>query len=112
MARGAHTLSRRDLFQQGVAASAAIGLSGAFGNIAQAAGLPAALAGTGGVDRRLLPTASDMYRDVKHMVDLGQRYCGNPAHNAFLDWLENGFRGAGLHMLPRDPLPLTCWLAN
>jgi hypothetical protein len=112
MAGDARVLSRRDLVRQGVAASAAIGITSAFGGIANAAGLPAALAGTGGVDRRLLPTPRDMSRDVKHMVDLGQRYCGSPAHNAFLDWLENGFPSAGLDMLPRDPFPFTCWLAD
>jgi hypothetical protein len=77
-----------------------------------AATLPAALAGTGGVVRRLLPTGRDMYRDVKHMVDLGQRYPGNDAHNKFIDWLDRGFRSAGLRMLPRDPFPFTCWLAK
>jgi hypothetical protein len=53
-----------------------------------------------------------MYRDVKHMVDLGQRYPGNDAHNEFIDWLDRGFRSAGLQMLPRDPFPFTCWLAK
>jgi hypothetical protein len=106
-------LSRRELMQQGVAASAAFGLANVLGGVPGArAALPAALAGTGGVDRRLLPTGRDMYRDVKHMVELGQRYPGNDAHNAFIDWLDRGFRSAGLRMLPRDPFPFTCWLAK
>jgi hypothetical protein len=108
-----HTLSRRDLLVQGVAASAAVGLSSAFGGAARAADVvPPALSGTSRLDRRLLPSARDMYRDVKHMVGLGQRYCGTPAHNAYLDWLEGGFQKAGVQMLPRDKFPFTCWLAD
>jgi hypothetical protein len=106
-------LSRRELVKQGVAASAAFGMANVLGGVGgAAAALPPALAGSGGVDRRLLPTAGDMYRDVKHMVDLGQRYPGNDAHNEFIDWLDRGFRSAGLRMLPRDPFPFTCWLAK
>jgi hypothetical protein len=96
-----------------VAASAAFGAANVLGGVGSAAAaLPPALAGTGAVDRRLLPTAADLYRDVKHMVGLGQRYPGNDAHNEFIDWLERGFRSAGLRMLPRDPFPFTCWLAK
>jgi hypothetical protein len=106
-------LSRRELVKQGLAASAAFGMANALGGVGgAAAALPPALAGTGGVDPRLLPTAGDMYRDVKHMVDLGQRYPGNDAHNEFINWLDRGFRSAGLRMLPRDPFPFTCWLAK
>jgi hypothetical protein len=109
----AAALSRRELVKQGLAASAAFGMANVLGGVASAAAaLPTAVAGTGGVDRRLLPTARDMYRDVKHMVDLGQRYPGNDAHNEFIDWLDRGFRSAGLQMLPRDPFPFTCWLAK
>jgi hypothetical protein len=106
-------LSRRELMKHGVAASAAFGMANVLGGVANAATtLPPSLAGTGGVVRRLLPTGRDMYRDVKHMVDLGQRYPGNDAHNAFIDWLDRGFRSAGCRMLPRDPFPFTCWLAE
>ena len=112
MAGGLQMLSRRDLLRRGIAASTAVGFAGAFAGVARASLLPGAVAGAGGVDPRLLPSARDMYRDVKRMVDLGQRYCGTPAHNAFLDWLEHGFRSAGLQMLPRDAFPFTCWLAD
>jgi hypothetical protein len=106
-------LSRRELVKQGVVASAAFGMANVLGGVGgAAAALPPAIAGTGGVDRRLLPTPRDLYRDVKNMVDLGQRYPGNDAHNAFIDWLDRGFRSAGLGMLPRDPFPFTCWLAK
>ena len=93
--------------------SAGLGFAHAFGGVAKAAGvLPTSLAGAGGIDRRLLPTPRQLYRDVKHMVELGQRYPGNDAHNEFIDWLDRGFRSAGLRMLPRDPFPFTCWLAK
>jgi hypothetical protein len=103
------SLSRRELLLRGLATSAAFGLTGV--GSAQAA-LPAVLGGTGGVDVGLLPTAADMYRDVKNMVDLGQRLPGSDPHNAFIDWLEAGFRSAGCQMLPRDPFPFTRWLAQ
>jgi hypothetical protein len=94
---------------RGLAASAAFGVS----NVpAASAALPAPLAGSGGVDLKLLPTARDMYRDVKYMVDLGQRLPGSDPHNAFIDWLDQGFRSAGCQMLPRDEFPFNRWLAK
>jgi hypothetical protein len=108
-ARDARWLSRRELLMRGLAASAAFGVA----NTASAtAALPPALVGAGGVDAGLLPTAQDMYRDVKHMVDLGQRLPGSDPHNAFIDWLDAGFRSAGCQMLPRDEFPFTRWLAQ
>jgi hypothetical protein len=92
-----------------LAASAAFGVA----NVATAgAALPPALSGSGGVDLNLLPTARDMSRDVKHMVDLGQRLPGSDSHNAFIDWLDDGFRSAGCQMLPRDEFPFNRWLAE
>jgi hypothetical protein len=108
-------LSRRELLKYGVAAPAVLGVANALGvaNPATArAALPSAVAGTGGVDLGLLPTARHMYRDVKRMVDLGPRLPGNAAHNAFIDWLDRGFRSAGCRMLPRDEFPFTRWLAE
>jgi hypothetical protein len=102
-------LSRRELLKRGLAASTAFGVVNAAG--ARAA-LPPVLAGVGGVDPRLLPTARDMYRDVKYMVDLGQRLPGSDPHNAFIDWLDQGFRSAGCQMLPRDEFPFNRWLAD
>ena len=104
-------LSRREFVVRGLAASAAVGAGGLAAPAARAV-LPSALAGRGGVDPRLLPSARDMYRDVKRMVDFGPRLPGNDAHNAFIDWLERGFRAAGCKMLPRDPFPFTRWLAE
>jgi hypothetical protein len=101
--------SRRELLKRGLAASAAVGVADAA--TARAA-LPAALTGSGGVDLRLLPTAQNMYRDVKHMVDLGQRLPGSGPHNAFIDWLDQGFRAAGCQMLEPDEFPFTHWLAE
>jgi hypothetical protein len=100
-------LSRRELLQRGLAASAAFGAANAA---TVRAALPPALVGVGGVDVRLLPTANDMYRGVKHMVDLGQRLPGSDPHNAFIDWLDQGFRSAGCQMLAPDVFPFTRWL--
>jgi hypothetical protein len=110
------SLSRRDLLRQGAAASATFGMASVLGGMANTAtaraALPSAVAGTGGVDLGLLPTAGDLYRDVKRMVDLGPRLPGNDAHNAFIDWLDRGFQSAGCRMLPRDDFPFTRWLAE
>jgi hypothetical protein len=46
------------------------------------------------------------------MVDLGQRLPGSGAHDAFIDWLDRGFRSAGCRMLPRDDFPFKRWLAQ
>jgi hypothetical protein len=102
-------LSRRDLLTRGLAASAALGIGAPS---AARAALPALVGGTARVDPRLLPTAQDMYRDVKHMVDLGPRFTGTDAHNAFIDWLDEGFRSAGCQMLPRDQFAFTRWLVD
>jgi hypothetical protein len=109
------SLSRRELLKYGLAAPAVFGVADALGlgNAAPArAALPAAVAGTGEVDAALLPTGRQLYRDVKRMVDLGQRLPGNAAHNAFIDWLDRDFRSAGCRMLPRDEFPFTRWLAD
>jgi hypothetical protein len=102
-------VSRRELLTRGLAASAALGLGAPT---AARAALPALLAGTGGVIPSLLPTAKDMYRDVKHMVDLGPRFTGSGAHNAFIDWLDEGFQSAGCQMLPRDEFTFNRWLVD
>ena len=102
-------LSRRELLARGLGASAGLGV---FAPTAARAALPALIAGSGGVDGRLLPSAQAMYRDVKYMVELGQRLPGSDPHNAFIDWLEQGFADAGCQMLPRDEFPFTRWLAQ
>lgn len=102
-------LSRRELLTRGLTASAALGLAGPA---AARAALPAVPAGSPGVDPRLLPTAQDMYRDVKQMVDLGPRFTGSDAHNRFIDWLDEGFRSAGCQMLPRDEFAFNRWLVD
>jgi hypothetical protein len=102
-------LSRRQLLQRGLVASAALGLAGPA---AARAALTPALAGSSGLVPGLLPTAHDMYRDVKHMVDLGVRLPGSDPHNAFIDWLDQGFQSAGCRMLPRDQFAFTRWLPD
>jgi hypothetical protein len=101
-------LSRRELLRGGLAA-AGFGLAA---TVPARAALPGLVAGTGGVVGSLLPTPADMYRDVKRMVDLGPRFTGSDAHNAFIDWLDDGFRSAGCRMLVRDEFAFTRWLVN
>ena len=111
------SLSRRDLLRRGMASAAAfgmadvLGLPGAGTGTARAA-QRAAVAGTGGVDRRLLPSPRALYRDVKRMVDLGPRHPGNDAHTSSSGGSIEASRGAGLPMLPRDDFPFTRWLAD
>lgn len=101
-------LSRRQLLSGGLTASVALGL----GAHSARAALPGLLAGRGAVDLRLLPTARDMHRDVRHMVDMGPRLTGTDAHNEFIDWLDHGFRSAGCRMLPRDEFSFNRWLVD
>jgi hypothetical protein len=104
-------VSRRAFLVRGLAASATVGVSGMLGSAARAA-LPSAVAGTATVYPRLLPTGRDLYRDVKRMVDFGQRLPGTDAHANFIDWLDRGFRSAGCKMLPRDQFAFTRWIAE
>jgi hypothetical protein len=103
-------LSRRDLLMRGLAGSAALGLTNT--SRARARLLPAGLLSAPSSLGGGLPTPADMYRDVKQMVDFGVRFTGTDAHNAFIDWLDDGFRSAGCAMLPRDEFPFTRWLVD
>jgi hypothetical protein len=75
-------------------------------------GLPPALVGGGKVYPNLLPSAQQLYADVKGMVDLGPRFTGTRAHDAWIDWIEQGLVQAGCKMLPRDQFGFTRWLAK
>jgi hypothetical protein len=75
-------------------------------------GLPPALVGGGKVYPNLLPSAQQLYADVKGMVDLGPRFTGTRAHDAWIDWIEQGLVQAGCQMLPRDHFGFTRWLAK
>src|SRR3954464_15890725 len=58
-----------------------------------------------------LPTASEVYRQVKEMVELGPRLTATSPHLQFIDSLEDRFKGAGLSVT-RDPQPFQQWLAQ
>jgi hypothetical protein len=49
---------------------------------------------------------------VKAMVELGPRFTGTPAHDAWIDWIEQGLLRAGCRMLPRDRFGFSRWLAK
>jgi hypothetical protein len=113
-------LTRRLLIKRGLAGAGALVTGGlwAAGRAGAAAlppwpsGLPAGVVGSQRLDASLLPSPRALYRDVKRMVDFGQRYPGSDAHGRFVDWLEDGLRSCGLEMLPRDHIQFTRWLAE
>lgn len=97
-------MTRRTLLRHGLAASPALLAAGS---------MPAsALARAARRSRKgALPTANEVYRRVKQMVDLGPRLTATSPHLNFIDGLEEGFRGAGLSVT-RDPQPFQQWLAQ
>jgi hypothetical protein len=58
-----------------------------------------------------LPTADEVMRDVREMVELGPRLTATRPHLNFIDGLEDGFRRTGLSVI-RDPQPFQQWLAQ
>jgi hypothetical protein len=93
-------ITRRTLVKRGLAVSPLL----------LAPGLPApALAARR--RRGALPTAKEILREVREMVELGPRLTATSAHLNFVDGLEDGFRGAGLSVI-RDPQPFEQWLAQ
>lgn len=114
-------LTRRTLLRRGLAASSALAAGSWLVRPGSAlgqqvppwpSGLPPALVGSSSVEPSLLPNGHQLYRDVKRMVELGPRFTGTPAHDAFIDSLEEGFAGAGCRMLPRDKFGFDRWLAQ
>jgi hypothetical protein len=80
-------------------------------------GLPAAARALGGglsldssVDTSLLPTPAQIRQQVEGMVSLGPRLTGTPAHNAWIDQLEQQWADAGVQV-SRDHFTFTRWLA-
>src|SRR4051812_2093151 len=92
-------LTRRTLLKRAAAATPALAYAGALA-------APAAHA-----RRATLPTARQLAREVREMVELGPRLTATSPHLNFVDGLEDGFRGAGL-AVTRDPQPFQQWLAQ
>jgi hypothetical protein len=113
-------ITRRSLLRRGLLASGAV--TGSRLLAARAAlgqqippwpsGLPPALVGSSALYLDRLPSSQQLYADVKQMVGFGPRLTGTPAHNAFIDWIEEGLLGAGCRMLARDQFAFTRWLAD
>ena len=80
-------------------------------------GLPAAARAAGAlslgssVDSRLLPTPEQILHQVREMVSFGPRLTGSPAHDAWIDRLEQDWAAAGV-TVSRDHFTFTRWLAD
>jgi hypothetical protein len=113
-------LTRRTLLRRGLLASSAAAGSWLLrpqSALAQQvppwpSGLPPALVGSGKLYLDKLPSPRQLYRDVERMVSFGPRFTGTPAHDRWIDWIEEGLLGAGCQMLPRDKFGFTRWLAE
>ena len=62
-------------------------------------------------DPSLLPTPEQILEQVRAMVSLGPRLTGTPAHNAWIDRLEQHWTEAGV-TVSRDHFKFTRWLAD
>jgi hypothetical protein len=108
------TLLARGLIASGAAGSWLLRPQSALGQQVPPwpSGLPPALVGSGKLYLDKLPSGRQLYRDVERMVSFGPRFTGTPAHDAWIDWIEDGLVGAGCQMLPRDKFGFTRWLAE
>jgi hypothetical protein len=97
-------ITRRALLRRGLEASPALIAAGSLP--APAFARPAKRRAKGA-----LPTASEVGRQVREMVQLGPRLTATTPHLQFIDGLDEGFRGAGL-TVTRDPQPFQQWLAQ
>jgi hypothetical protein len=95
--------TRRTLLQRGIAATPLL--------LAGATPVSAVARSRRRRPRGALPTAADVRREVREMVQLGPRLTATSPHLQFIDALEEGFRGAGL-TVTRDPQPFQQWLAQ
>lgn len=77
-------------------------------------GLPASIVGQSKVNEELLPSSETLYEGIKQMNDLGPRFTGSDAHNAYIDWLKAEFEAAGctIQQKPDDVYPFQRWLAE
>lgn len=99
------TLSRRDLLRHGAAAGA----------LAMTAGRATPAAGTAVravAPPETLPSPGALLEDFGRMVDFGPRLTGTPAHERFIDWVQDELERAGCVMYPRDDQPFTYWNAE
>src|SRR2546423_15705535 len=71
----------------------------------------AALAAAGPANRAQLPSAQELGREVRRMVELGPRLTATSPHLHFIDSLAGDFKAAGLSVT-RDPQPFQQWLAT
>src|SRR3954463_16254215 len=101
-------LTRRQLIERGLAAAPALALAGMPGSAVAAS---RRVRRTSSSRVASLPSAREVERQVREMVELGPRLPATSAHLQFVDSLEDGFRDAGLRV-ERDPHPFQQWLAR
>jgi hypothetical protein len=88
-------------------------LVGAAAAAAATAGLPgAALAAARPARRWGLPTPQQVRRDFQRMVDFGPRLTATAAHGCYIDWLEQEFARAGLHLAKDKTYTTDRWVAR
>jgi hypothetical protein len=96
------TVTRRTFLQRAAVGAATTTAAGGL--------LDAAVAGAARVGSVVpLPSASQFRADVQKMVGFGPRLPGYGAHNAYCDWLEDEFVGAGLELSPADEFVYDRW---
>jgi hypothetical protein len=99
-------ISRRVLLKSGGAAAALMAGGRVLGPGWPVAARPAQAAPLGA-----LPSAAEIHDDVARMVGFGPRLTGTPAHQRFIDWVQDGLERAGCISYPRDEKPFTYWNA-
>lgn len=94
--------SSRRLFLAGAAAAGALSLPGCAAT--------GAAASSGVVRQGLLRTQNQIWTDVEYLSGLGPRYCGNDAHNALMNFLEEELVKCGMTLSSVPHTSLQQWL--
>jgi hypothetical protein len=100
-------ISRRALLQRGGAAAVLVAGGRLLGP-----GWPVPASAAQAAPLGALPSAAQIRDDVERMVRFGPRLTGTPAHNAFIDWVQDELERAGCVSYPRDEKPFTYWNAQ
>jgi hypothetical protein len=97
-------MSRRALLQRGGAAAGALAAGRLLGPMSSTPARAAVATS--------LPSAAQIRDDVARMVGFGPRLTGTPAHDKFIDWVQDELERAGCVSYPRDQKPFTYWNAQ
>jgi hypothetical protein len=100
-------MSRRALLRRGGAAAAMV-----VGGRLLGPGGPAPARAAQAAAPGALPSAARIRDDVERMVGFGPRLTGTPAHETFIDWVQDELERAGCVSYPRDQKAFTYWNAK